>query len=410
MNNPIPVHGTCDPRFSQVRDHFQRVFDSGTELGAAVCFVLDGKPVVDLWGGHYDLGRTREWQRDTLVNVYSTTKGMVAICANLLLERGVLDLEAPVARYWPEFAAAGKAHITLRWLLSHKAGLCAVRVPLPKNSIYDWNLMCEALAAQEPWWTPGDGHGYHAFTYGHLVGEIVRRVTGESLGTFFRKNVAQPLDADFFIGFGPELDSRTSDVFSVNIGNKPAPVSKPGETAPAPSPQFAEFARLMQDPTSMQNKALMNPRLDRDAVNSRAWRAAEIPAVNGHCTARAVARIYGALARGGEVDGVRILEPHTIARATQEEAAGPEKLFCGAVPMRFGLGFVLNDAAHIYSRLSPNPNAFGHAGGGGSMAMADPDRRIGFGFVMNDMKASIVSAGATPAMLVDAFYAALDAV
>src|SRR5579872_1106414 len=184
---PIAVHGHCETRFVEVRELFQRSFDSGEEIGAAVSFVLDGKCVVDLWGGHYDLARTREWERDTLVNVYSTTKGMTAICANQLIERGLLDIEAPVARYWPQFAAAGKEKITLRLLLSHKAGLCGVREPLPKNSFYDWERMCAALAAQEPWWTPGDGHGYHVFTFGFLVGEVIRRVTGESLGTYFRK-------------------------------------------------------------------------------------------------------------------------------------------------------------------------------------------------------------------------------
>ena len=407
MAHPIPVRGTCDPRFANVRALFERCFESNDEIGAAACFVLDGQCVVDLWGGHHDLARKREWQRDTLVNVYSTTKGPVALCAHQLIERGLLDIDAPVANYWPEFAAAGKQGITLRWLLSHKAGLAAVRAPLPRNSLYDWNLMCEALAAQEPWWTPGDGHGYHAFTYGFLVGEVVRRVTGESIGTFFRKNVAQPLDADFHIGLAPENDARTSDMFSVHIGNKPSPAIEPGSTPPPPSPQFAEFGRLMQDPTSMQYNALMNPPMERNAVNTRAWRAAEIPAVNGHGTARGLARIYGALARGGEIGGVRIVTPETIARATLEEAAGPERLFCGAVPMRFGQGFVLSDATHRYARLSPNPRSFGHAGGGGSLAMADPDRRIGFGFTMNNMHPSIVSAGATPSVLIDAFYEAL---
>jgi CubicO group peptidase (beta-lactamase class C family) len=405
---PIPVHGTCDPRFSSVKALFQRAFDSDEEIGAAVCFALDGRSVVDLWGGHYDVARTREWEQDTLVNVYSTTKGMTALCAHQLIERGELDIEAPVAQYWPEFAAAGKEKITVRWLLSHKAGLCAVRKPLPKNSLYDWNLMCDALASQEPWWTPGDGHGYHAFTYGFLVGEVVRRITGQSLGTFFRKNVAEPLGADFHIGLAAEHDSRTSDVYSVMIGNKPAPAPKPDAPAQgAASAAFAEVAKRMQDPTTMQWAALMNPPQDRDAVNTRAWRAAEIPAANGHGTARALARIYGALARGGEIDGTRILKPETIARATQEEAAGPERLFCGAVPMRFGLGFVLSDESHRYARLSPNPRAFGHAGGGGSLGMADPDLRIGFGFTMNHMQASLVSAGSTPAALIDAFYEAL---
>lgn len=408
MLDSIPVHGTCEPRFARIKDLFQRSFDAGEEIGAAVAFVLDGRCVVDLWGGHCDLARTREWERDTLVNVYSTTKGMTALCANQLIEQDLLDLEAPVAQYWPEFAAGGKEHITVRCLLTHQAGLCAIREPLPKNSFYDWERMCAALAAQTPWWTPGDGFGYHVFTYGFLVGEIVRRITGESLGTFFRKNVAQPLDADFHIGLAAENDSRTSDMYSPNIGNKPAPVRNPGDTAPATPAAFAEFGRRVQDPDTMQWAALLNPPQDRDAVNTRAWRAAEIPAVNGHGTARALARIYGALARGGEIDGVRILRPQTLARATTEQVSGPERLFCGAVSMRLGLGFVLSDAGHRYSRLSPNPRAFGHAGGGGSLGMADPDRAIGFGFTMNNMQASMVSAGATPTVLIDAFYAALD--
>ncbi|MBS0422750.1 MAG: beta-lactamase family protein [Proteobacteria bacterium] len=408
MIDSIPVRGICEPRFHKVRDLFQHSFESGEEIGAAVSFVLDGKCVVDLWGGHYDLARSREWELDTLVNVYSTTKAMTALCAIQLMERGLLDIEAPVSQYWPEFAAAGKEAITIRWLLSHRAGLCAVRAPLQRNSLYDWERMCDALAAQEPWWTPGDGHGYHAFTFGFLVGELVRRVTGESVGAFFRKNVAQPLGADFHIGLDAGNDARTSDMYSVQIGNKPAPVRTQDDPMRSMTGAFAEFGRRMQDTTTMQWAAFRNPTQDRDAVNTRAWRAAEIPAVNGHGTARALARIYGALARGGEIDGVRILQPQSIVRATAEECSGPERLFCGAVPMRFGLGFVLSDETHRYARLSPNPRAFGHAGGGGSLGMADPDHAIGFGFTMNHMHASIVSAGATPTVLIDAFYEALS--
>jgi CubicO group peptidase (beta-lactamase class C family) len=396
----MDVKGTCDERFNTVKDLFQRNFDSGAEIGAAVSFVLDGQPVVDLWGGHYDLQRTREWERDTLVNVYSTTKGMAAICAHQLIEQRLLDIEAPIAHYWPEFAAAGKGNISLRWLLSHKAGLCGISTPLPNGALYDWDVMCAALAAQEPWWTPGEAHGYHPFTYGFLVGEVVRRVTGESLGNYFRKHVAQPLGADFHIGLAAEHDSRTSDIYSMLIGNKPA-------TPPTPNPTFAELGQLMMKPGTMQWAAFLNPPQDRNAVNTRQWRQAEIPAANGHGTARALARIYGALARGGEVDGIRILRPETIERATREEASGPEKLFRGLVPMRFGLGFVLSDSSHRYSRLSPNSRAFGHAGGGGSVGMADPDARIGFGFAMNNLQASLVSAGATATVLVDAFYEAL---
>jgi CubicO group peptidase (beta-lactamase class C family) len=241
----MEVKGTCDERFNTVKDLFQRSFDSGVEIGAAVSFMLDGQPVVDLWGGHYDLPRTREWERDTLVNVYSTTKGMAAICAHQLIEQGLLDIEAPVARYWPEFATAGKGNISLRWLLSHKAGLCGISTPLPNDALYDWNVMCAALAAHEPWWTPGEAHGYHPFTYGFLVGEVVRRVTGESLGSYFRKHVAQPLGADFHIGLAAEHDSHTSDIYSTLIGNKPV-------TPAAPNPTFAEFGQLMMKPGTMQ--------------------------------------------------------------------------------------------------------------------------------------------------------------
>lgn len=408
MSNSIPVHGTCESRFNTVRELFQRSLESGEEIGAAVSFVLDGRSVVDLWGGHYDLARTREWERDTLVNVYSTTKGMVALCANQLIDRGLLDVDAPVAKYWPEFAAAGKRDLPVRWLLSHKAGLCAIREPLPKGSLYDWHRMCAALAAQEPWWTPGDGHGYHAFTFGFLVGEVIRRITGESAGTYFRRNVAEPLRADFHIGLAAENDARTSDIYSVFIGNKPAPSGPSRDTASPPTGPLAEFARAVRDPTTMQGAMFSNPPQEAGAVNTREWRAAEIPAVNGHGTARSLARIYGALARGGEIDGVRILSPAAIARATTEEASGPERMFLGGVPMRFGLGFILSGGTSSFTRLSPNPCAFGHTGAGGSLGMADPDARIGFGFTMNNMHGGIVSAGSTPAVMIDAFYDALS--
>lgn len=401
---PIPVNGTCEPRFRKVRELFQSSFDSGVEIGAAVSLVLDGRTVIDLWGGHYDEHRTREWQRDTLVNVYSTTKGMVAICANQLIERGELDIDAPVARYWPEFATAGKQDVPVRWLLSHKAGLCAISRPLPPNALYDWDRMCNALAEQEPWWTPGDGHGYHAFTFGFLVGELVRRITGESVGTFFRKNVAEPLGADFHIGLAPEHHARTSDVYSHAIGN----LSASPAAAPTASGEFAELARAVMSPGTMQNAAFFNPPQARDAVNTSAWRRAEIPAANGHGTAHALARIYGALARGGEIDGVRIVDQTTITRATTEEAAGPERLFLGTVPMRFGLGFMLSEVQRGYTWLGPNPRAFGHAGGGGSLGFADPDRKIGFGFTMNRMQAGVVTAGSTPTKLIEALYAVLD--
>lgn len=250
------------------------------------------------------------------------------------------------------------------------------------------------------------GHGYHVFTYGFLVGELVRRISGESLGSYFRRHIAEPLGADFHIGLSAAHDARTSEMYGVLIGNKP-PAPRERRDSADTRERFAAFARAVRDPTTMQGAAFLNPPQERDAVNTRAWRAAEIPAVNGHGTARALARIYGALARGGEIHGISILDPSTVERAITEEVSAPEWMFCGAIAMRFGLGFVLNDDSHRYARFSPNPRAFGHAGGGGSLGMADPDAKIGFGFTMNNFQGGIVSAGSTPTVLIDAFYDAL---
>lgn len=200
------LQGTCHPRFERVRDRFAAGFEQGDELGAALCLTLEGETVVDLWAGHADAERSRPWQRDTLVNVYSSTKGIVALAAHQLVDDGRLDLDLPVAHYWPEFAAGGKAALPVRYLLSHQAGLAAVRKPLPPDGLYDWEVMTSALAEQEPWWEPGRAHGYHALTFGWLVGEVVRRVTGQRIGDVVRDRIASPLGVRFEIGFGPELD------------------------------------------------------------------------------------------------------------------------------------------------------------------------------------------------------------
>src|SRR5215831_3328032 len=198
MTTVAQIQGKCDSRFTAVREAFAENFAKRAEVGAAVSVYVDGKPVVDLWGGYTNAARTRPWEQNTLVSVASTTKGMVALCAHMLVERGLLDLDAPVARYWPEFAQAGKAQIPVRWLLSHQAGLPAVRRDMPPQSLFEWHTFTEALAETEPWWEPGTRHGYHAFTYGYLVGEVIRRVSGRSVGQFFRTEVAEPLGADFF--------------------------------------------------------------------------------------------------------------------------------------------------------------------------------------------------------------------
>ncbi len=396
MSETPSIHGHCDPRFEAVREVFAENLEGGNDLGAGVAFTLHGEPVVDLWGGFLDLEHTQPWERDTLVNLYSTTKGMTAICAHQLVERGQLDVDAPVAEYWPEFAAAGKASIPVRQLLCHQAGLPAIRKPLETSVLYDWEALTAALAEQEPWWEPGTRHGYHALTFGHLVGEVIRRVSGQSVGQFFRENVAQPLDADFQIGLPDKDHARTSTLHGRLIGGDP---KASGSEIPEP---LKAFMRDMADPTTMTGGAFNNPRIPPDAVNSAEWRRAEIPAANGHGTARSLARIYGALACGGEVDGVRILDGKSIDRAIEVQADGPDAVL-GGMPMRFGLGFMLRSPI---MPLSPNPRAFGHPGAGGSIGMADPDAGVGFGYTPNKMQMGLVGGAGAFAML-KVFFKAL---
>ena len=380
----------CDPRFTRVRDAFTENFAERGDVGAAVAVTIDGKPVIDLWGGYADKARTRPWTRDTIVNVYSATKGVAATCLNRLADQGRVDLDAPVARYWPEFAQAGKARIPVRWILSHRAGLPAVRKPLPPDALLHWDVMTAALAEQEPWWEPGTRHGYHALTFGYLVGEVVRRVAGVTIGRYCRDEIAGPLGIDFHIGLDPRDDSRCAEV----IASPPPP---PGQPNP-----MAEAAAA--DPESMVMKTVNNPpgALRLSTINSRAWRAAEIPAANGHTNARALARFYGALARGGELDGVRILSPAHIERCYSEQSSGPDAVMFG-LPMRFGLGYRLTQPA---ARYGPNPHAFGHTGAGGSLGFADPDAKIGFAYTMNQMGPHILIDPRVTTLL-DALYVSL---
>ena len=350
-----------------MREAFARNFEEHGELGAGVAVYLHGEPAVELWGGFADEARTRPWEQDTIVNVYSTTKGMTAICAHRLIEEGKLDIDKAVAEYWPEFAAAGKEAIPVRYLLSHQAGLAALRVPISMEEAYDWTTVTDALAAQETWWEPGTAHGYHAITFGWLVGEVVRRITGMSLGTYFRATFAEPLGLDCHIGTGPELDVRIADV----IAARPVP-GQPG---------LADL--IAADPELLTARAFTNPEVLGDVVNTRGWRAAEIPAGNAHTRAPAVARIYGALAQGGEIDGVHVLNPETIDAAIVEQVQGPDQVL--QLETRYGLGFWLT--GDLFP-LGPNPRAFGHPGLGGSLGYADLDAGIGFSYVMNQMQSN----------------------
>jgi len=304
-----------------------------------------------------------------------------------------------VARYWPEFAQADKAHIPVRWLLSHRAGLPAIRQDMPPQSLYDWHAFTRALAETAPWWEPGTRHGYHGLTFGYLVGEVIRRISGTSMGQFFRTEVAGPLGADFFIGVPEAEDTRAAETL-------PAPPPLPDDTT--------LWNVVLRDPMSMVGRTFLNPPRGPDVINTRAWRAAEIPAGNGHTTARALARIYGALAAGGTLDGIRLLHPATIDAAIVEQASGPDAIL--PYPMRFGLGFLLTMPEHFREAgfglqpFGPSPRAFGHWGAGGSVGFADGDGGIGFGYVMNQYKTG------TPRhpdlrwpVLVEAIYTALGA-
>ena len=400
-NEAIPLEGECDPRFEAVREVFAKQL-ARQEVGAAISFTLDGETVVDLWGGWVDKAHTRPWARDTIVNTYSTTKGMTALVAHRLVEQGRIDLDAPVAEYWPEFADAGKQDIPVRWLLCHRAGLPAIRETMPDDALYDWDACCAGLARSEPWWKPGEQHGYHPMTYGWLVGEVIRRASGgTTVGELFRRDVAGPLGADFHIGLPESEHGRVSDM----IGSiAPPKESKTGSGKPALKLKgpMADFMRDMTDPTTMVGRAFNNPRQPAGAVNTKAWRSAELPAANGHGTARALARIYGALSRGGEIDGVRLLEPETIETARTEQVAGPDATL-GQLPIRYGLGYMLRADSMPFT---PHPESFGHPGAGGSIGLADPVAKVGFGFVMNRMGQGLVG-GSTGYAVLGAFFDAI---
>lgn len=385
-----PISGTCDAAFEGVRRVFEQNFRTRDEVGAAVSVVVDGRNVVELWSGFADQARTRPWRRDTLVNVYSTTKGMTALCAHRLVDTGKLDLDAPVARYWPEFAAAGKGEIPVRWLLSHRAGLAAVREALPGEALYDWDAMCRALAAETPWWKPGETHGYHAVTFGWLVGEVVRRIDGRSLGRYFREEIAGPLGADFHIGLPDAEHARVGEMSAIPL--------------PEPDAEGMSLAALIVgDPECLAARAFLNPPSMALGPNRPEWRRAEIPGANGHATARGIARVYGALARGGEQDGVHVLSRAGIERCREEQSHGLDHVL--RISTRVGLGFMLSQDAPL-AAFGPNAGSFGHPGAGGSVGFADPAARVGFGYAMNRMGPHILLDPRADA-LIDAVYAAL---
>ncbi|SFW77708.1 serine hydrolase domain-containing protein [Amycolatopsis australiensis] len=353
------VHGQCAPGFEPVREAFAANFRDRGELGAAFTATRHGEVVVDLWGGWTGPDRARPWRPDTLVNVWSTTKGLTALCAHKLADAGELDLDAPVAKYWPEFAAGGKAGIPVRWLLSHRSGVPGIGLdrPVRVEELYDWDLMTSLLAAQEPLYEPGSAGGYHALAFGWLVGEVVRRVAGQGVREFFAEQIAGPLGADFSIGLGPDADlDRCATLVDPVLTE---------EMAEALATAFANAG-----PVALA--AMANPRVEGHDANEPAWRHAVLPALNGHGTAHAIATIYGALATGA------LLSAPALARARASQ--GKEVDLVVGLPNEWALGFYLGSDARGFG---PNPAAFGHDGLGGSSGGADPENGISFGYTLN---------------------------
>lgn len=361
----VRIHGTVAPGFEPVRDQFAANFrreDASREVGASLAVYRRGVLVADLWGGFRDEARQVPWTADTLANVWSTTKGITAIALARLVDQGKVDYAAPVAAYWPEFAQAGKAGITVAQLVSHQAGLPGFVDPTPLTDFYDWDTVTRRLAAQAPLWEPGTKNSYHAMTYGFLAGEIIRRVSGRGVGRFVAEEIAGPLGADVHIGLAERDEPRV---------------------APLIAPKAGEAF----DPATMAPEALAavtNPAMEPTIPNDRAWRAAEVPAGNGHATALGLARIYGALANGGELDGVRLMSAETIAKLTTVQTRR-EDVMLGFKPF-WAHGVALNDSGVF----GPHAGTFGHSGWGGSFACADPETGVSIGYVMNQMGGGLV--------------------
>ena len=359
------IDGRCDERFEPVRDALARNLDSGEELGASIVLDLDGDILIDIWGGFRDQDRTVPWTHDTITNVWSTTKTITSLAALMLVDRGELDVDAPVARYWPEFAANGKEGVLVRHVMSYASGVSGLDQPAVAEDLYDWERSTSRFAAQAPWWEPGTASGYHALNYGHLVGEIVRRISGKTLKQFVAEEIAGPLGADFQIGAAESDWGRIADV-----------------VPPPPLPFDVEAL----GPDSITVKTLTGPLVMAETANTPAWRNADIGAANGHGNARSVARVMSVVSRGGEVDGVRLLGPETVDLIFREQQNGVDLVL--GLPLRMGIGYGLTQPA-TFPEIPEGKICF-WGGWGGSMIVMDVGRRMTFSYMMNKMGAGVV--------------------
>lgn len=364
------LHGHYDSRFEDLVAGLADEVSTGGELGAAIAIDIGGELVVDIWGGYADRAKTREWSQDTIVNVFSSTKNVTALAALMLIDRGLLDPFAPVAKYWPEFAANGKDQVEVRHVLSHTSGVSGWEMPFRLEDVYDWEKSTSRLAAQAPWWQPGTASGYHAVTSGHLIGEIVRRITGKTLKDFVRDEIAEPLRADFQIGALPEDDARIAELVP------PPPLDVPLDAVPHDHPMYKTFAAVPPTPES----AL--------AAETTAWRRADIGSANGHGNARSLVRVLSPISLGGSVNGTRLLDSDTIDLIFREQVNGTDLVL--AMPARWGMGFALPHPEAVPDM--PDGKVCYWGGWGGSMVVMNPDRRATFAYVMNKM-GQVTSAG-----------------
>ena len=373
------VHGTYDPKFQRVAEVLGELVDSGQDVGASVAVVVDGTPVVDIWSGWKDAERTSPWERDTITNVWSTTKTVAALAGLMLIDRGLIHQDDPVAKHWPEFAANGKENVTVGHLLSHTSGLPVWEQPITLAEVLDWDVATSKLAAQAPWWEPGTASGYQAMNYGHLIGEVVRRVTGKPLAQFVATEIAGPLNADFQIGVSRSDYERIAPVIS-----PPPPEPKEGIA-----------------PDSVMARAAGSPLVKAGHSKSDAWRAADIGAANGHTNARGIARVQSVVSNGGEVDGVRLLSGETIRRIFREYSNGPDLVL--GTHLRFGLGYCLESADIPYV---PSQGVAFWGGWGGSLVVNDVNHKSTIAYVMNKMNPGTLGNPSSKA-IVEAAYAAL---
>ncbi len=376
------IQGTVsDERFSRLSELLSASIDAGSDVGASICVTLEGEPVVDIWGGHADEAKTTPWAEDTITNVWSTTKTMSFLCMLMLVERGELDLYAPVATYWPEFAANGKEAVEVRHLMGHTSGVCGWDTPIEVADIYDFEAAAARLAAQAPWLDPGTSSSYHALNQGHLLGEVLRRIDGRTMGTFFAEEVAGPLGADFHIGTPESEFGRIANVIP-----------------PPPPPVDIESI----DPTGPRMKTFLGPMMSAEVSWTPEWRGAEIPAANGHGNARSVARVQSIIANGGTVDGVTLLSPETINLIFDEQARGVDVFLDEEVA--FGMGYALPSPA-LPAAIDRQVCYWG--GWGGSSIVVDVGAKMTFAYMMNRMDDALLG-DVRGENLLNAVYAAID--